>query len=407
MTWKVGPALACGNAVVVKPSEETPSTATLLGEVMDKVGVPDGRLQRRARLRSRLGGRVPDPPPRRQRDHVHRRDAHRHGDHEGGGGADARRCRSSSAARTRASCSPTADFDAAVDGIARASFANTGQVCLGTERVYVERPIFDKFVAALARKAREHEDRPARGGRHAARAADQPRASREGAVVLQEGRSTRARRWSPAAASRTCGKELAERRMDRADDLDRPARDRRRWSRRRSSAPAATCSRSTPKTKPSRMANDTHYGLATTVWTSNLGARTGSRAQIDVGICWINSWFLRDLRTAVRRLEGLRHRPRRRRAFARVLHRAAQRLRQARSRQTDAPVERREANSAAGWDREPGKETAGATQMTGGVDRGGARRARSDARPRREHARVPADAGAGRAACWARRCGRR
>ena len=42
MTWKVGPALACGNTVVVKPSEETPSTATLLGEVMNKVGVPKG-----------------------------------------------------------------------------------------------------------------------------------------------------------------------------------------------------------------------------------------------------------------------------------------------------------------------------------------------------------------------------
>lgn len=42
MTWKVGPALALGNTVVVKPSEETPLTATLLGEVMQKVGVPKG-----------------------------------------------------------------------------------------------------------------------------------------------------------------------------------------------------------------------------------------------------------------------------------------------------------------------------------------------------------------------------
>jgi aminomuconate-semialdehyde/2-hydroxymuconate-6-semialdehyde dehydrogenase len=40
MTWKVGPALACGNTVVVKPAEETPSTVALLGEVMNKVGVP-------------------------------------------------------------------------------------------------------------------------------------------------------------------------------------------------------------------------------------------------------------------------------------------------------------------------------------------------------------------------------
>ena len=42
LTWKVAPALACGNAVVVKPSEETPSTATLLGEVMAEAGVPPG-----------------------------------------------------------------------------------------------------------------------------------------------------------------------------------------------------------------------------------------------------------------------------------------------------------------------------------------------------------------------------
>ena len=42
MTWKVAPALAMGNTVVVKPSEETPATATLLGEVMKDVGIPDG-----------------------------------------------------------------------------------------------------------------------------------------------------------------------------------------------------------------------------------------------------------------------------------------------------------------------------------------------------------------------------
>src|SRR6516162_5341056 len=42
LTWKVAPALACGNTVVVKPSEETPSSATLLAEVMQEVGVPPG-----------------------------------------------------------------------------------------------------------------------------------------------------------------------------------------------------------------------------------------------------------------------------------------------------------------------------------------------------------------------------
>ena len=42
MTWKVAPALACGNTVVVKPSEESPGTASLLGEVMNAAGIPPG-----------------------------------------------------------------------------------------------------------------------------------------------------------------------------------------------------------------------------------------------------------------------------------------------------------------------------------------------------------------------------
>ena len=46
------------------------------------------------------------------------------------------------------------DFDSAVEGVARSSFMNTGQVCLCTERVYVERPIYERFVSALVGQAR-------------------------------------------------------------------------------------------------------------------------------------------------------------------------------------------------------------------------------------------------------------
>ena len=46
------------------------------------------------------------------------------------------------------------------------------------------------------------------------------------------------------------------------------------------------------------LANATEYGLATTVWTQNLGTAHRMAAAIEVGLCWINSWFLRDLRTA-------------------------------------------------------------------------------------------------------------
>ncbi len=46
-----------------------------------------------------------------------------------------------------------------------------------------------------------------------------------------------------------------------------------------------------------RLANDTPYGLATTIWTTNLARAHRVSARIDVGICWVNCWFLRDLRT--------------------------------------------------------------------------------------------------------------
>jgi aminomuconate-semialdehyde/2-hydroxymuconate-6-semialdehyde dehydrogenase len=46
-----------------------------------------------------------------------------------------------------------------------------------------------------------------------------------------------------------------------------------------------------------KLANDTPYGLATTIWTTNLARAHRVSARIDVGICWVNCWFLRDLRT--------------------------------------------------------------------------------------------------------------
>ena len=45
------------------------------------------------------------------------------------------------------------------------------------------------------------------------------------------------------------------------------------------------------------MANDTEYGLSTTIWTRDLSTAHKVAAQVEVGITWVNSWFLRDLRT--------------------------------------------------------------------------------------------------------------
>ncbi len=138
--------------MVVKPSEETPSTATLLGEVMNKVGVPRGVYNV---LHGFGPGSAGEFLTRHQGvDAITFTGETRTGTAIMKAAAEGTRGVSfelggKNAGLVFADC----DFDAAVDGIARAAFANCGQVCLGTERVYVERPIFEKFVQALKKKA--------------------------------------------------------------------------------------------------------------------------------------------------------------------------------------------------------------------------------------------------------------
>ncbi len=151
MTWKVAPALACGNTVVVKPSEETPATATLLGEVMNAAGIPGVSITSSTE-QGRSRRRVSDEPSGCRRHHLHRRDTHRRGDH-----ARCRRRHSPGIAgawrQNAGIIFDDADLDATLEGIGRACFANTGQVCLGTERLYVQRGIFERLAEGLARKA--------------------------------------------------------------------------------------------------------------------------------------------------------------------------------------------------------------------------------------------------------------
>ncbi len=152
LTWKVAPALACGNCVVVKPSEETPSTATLLAEVMSEVGVPPGVF-------NVVHGFGPDSAGEFLTTHEEVDAITFTGESRTGAAimkAVAPTIKPVSfelggknAAIVFADC----DFDEAAQGVSDAVFTNTGQVCLCAERVYVERPIFDRFVSALKQKA--------------------------------------------------------------------------------------------------------------------------------------------------------------------------------------------------------------------------------------------------------------
>ncbi len=295
MTWKVAPALACGNTVVVKPSEETPSTASLLGEVMNAVGVPPG-------VYNVVHGFGPDSAGEWLTRHpgvdaITFTGETRTGEAIMKAAADGVRPVSLELGGKNAGLVfADADFDAAVDGIARAAFANTGQVCLGTERVYVERPIFERFTAALKARAEGYRlgnplDEATTMGpliSHAHR--DKvlgycERARQDGANVvtgggvpplagpLAEGAWVQPTIWTGLPESSAVIRE----------EIFGPCVHLRPFD---SEAEAIT------------LANATDYGLATTIWTNDLARAHRVASRINVGICWINSWFLRDLRTS-------------------------------------------------------------------------------------------------------------
>ena len=295
MTWKVSPALACGNTVVVKPSEETPATATLLGEVMNEAGVPPG-------VYNVVHGFGPDSAGAFLSAHPDVNGITFTGETRTGEAimrAAANGVRPVSfelGGKNAGIVFADADFDKAVAGITRSAFENSGQVCLGTERVYVQRPIFARFVAAL--KARAEGLRIGRPGdegvnmgplvslEHRAKVLSYyKKAAEAGATVVTGGGVPE----MPGALAEgawvqpTIWTGLPEDAAVIREEIFGPCCH---------IAPFDT------EEEVIHLANDTPYGLAATVWTSNLGTAHRMGSALDVGICWINAWFLRDLRTA-------------------------------------------------------------------------------------------------------------
>ena len=194
LTWKVAPALACGNTVVVKPSEETPATATLLAEVMKEAGIPDG-------VYNVVHGFGPNSAGEFLTQHPDVNAVTFTGESQTGAAimktvaASVKPVSFELGGKNAAIVFADCDFEEAVDGISEAAFLNTGQVCLCTERVYVERAIFERFVEALKRKAESSAPGISAGKDHGTRAADFIAASRESALVLPAGARRRSGRW--------------------------------------------------------------------------------------------------------------------------------------------------------------------------------------------------------------------
>ncbi|PNG29879.1 MULTISPECIES: 2-hydroxymuconic semialdehyde dehydrogenase [Pseudomonas] len=294
LTWKVAPALACGNSVVVKPSEDTPSSATLLAEVMRDAGVPAGVF-------NLLHGFGPNSAGEFLTAH-HEVDAITFTGESRTGAtimkAAAEGVREVSfelggknAAVVFADC----DFDAAVAGVLRSSFTNSGQVCLCSERVYVERPIYQRFVAALKAGAEQlkigypDEDGVNMGSLISHKHRDKvlgyfQLALEEGATLVSGGGIPQFgdARDQGAYVQPTIWTDLP---------------DHARCLREEVFGPVCHIAPFDTEDEVLRRVNDSAYGLATALWTRDLKRAHQLSRRFRVGMVWVNTWFLRDLRT--------------------------------------------------------------------------------------------------------------
>lgn len=294
LTWKVAPALACGNAVVVKPSEETPATATLLAEVMRDVGVPNGVFNL-----------------------VHGFGEGSAGEHlvsHPGVNAVTFTGESSTGAAIMKACAPAVkpvsfelggknpaiifadcDRDETVQQMSDAIFLNTGQVCLCAERVYVERPIYSWFVAAMKQKAESLQIGwpsdpatnlgPLISATHREKVLSYFGAARElGATIVTGGGVPHFgdARDNGFYVQPTILTGLTESSGCVKEEIF---------------GPVCHIAPFDSEEEVVAMANDTEYGLAASIWTNDLKRAHHVARQMKVGITWVNCWFLRDLRT--------------------------------------------------------------------------------------------------------------
>jgi aminomuconate-semialdehyde/2-hydroxymuconate-6-semialdehyde dehydrogenase len=294
LTWKAAPALACGNAVVVKPSEETPATATLLAEAMQEAGIPRGVYNVVHGFGAGSAGEFLTQHPEVNAITFT-------GETKTGAAimksvaATVKPVSFELGGKNAAIIFADCDLETTLAGISEAVFLNTGQVCLCAERVYVERKIFTVFVNALKKKAESlNLGWPADANSDLGPLISAPHrekvlsyfhlATQEGAKVVTGGGIPKFddKRDDGFYVQPTIYTGLPESARCMKEEIF---------------GPVCHVAPFDSEEEAVGMANDTEYGLAASIWTSDLKRGHRVAQQMNVGITWVNCWFLRDLRT--------------------------------------------------------------------------------------------------------------
>lgn len=292
-SWKIAPALAAGNTVVAKPSEVTPMTAYLLGEICQEAGLPAGVLNILHGYGHRLGAALTGH-------HGIKAISFTGSTRTGATIAREAAPRFKKLSLEMGGKNPNiifadCDYEKALSTTVRSSFANQGQICLCGSRIFVERPLYERFKADFVARAKALKvGPPDREDSKVGAVVSQPHfekiisyidlAQQEGGTVLCGGKAVKlegeySEGWYVAP---TIIEGLTHDCRTNQEEIF---------------GPVVTIMPFDQEAEVLEYANSTEYGLSATVWTQQLDRAHRLARNLQAGIVWINTWLRRDLRT--------------------------------------------------------------------------------------------------------------
>jgi aminomuconate-semialdehyde/2-hydroxymuconate-6-semialdehyde dehydrogenase len=294
LTWKIAPALACGNTIVAKPSEFTSTTAHMLAEILTQVNLPKGVCNIVLGKGPKVGEALvthPDVPLISFT----------------GSSATASQISKSAApfhkklslelgGKNPALIFDDCDIDQAVACSIRSSFTNQGEICLCSSRLLIADTIYDEFTAKFTDAAgklilgdpRQPDTfmGPLVSRQHFNKVASMvTRARSQGSRCLIGGEPVTLE--SPLDGGYFYPPTVLETQQTDLEIMQEEV-----------FGPVVTLTRFSDEAEAVRIANGVRYGLAATVFTNNLARSQRVADQLQSGLIWVNCWMERDLRVA-------------------------------------------------------------------------------------------------------------